>query len=103
MCTKQEFLIISKIYSRTVCDAKELIEKMLKEDKEVRGFEHGSALTAHLKRRLEKATKGIECVVEKNEFGISRVAINERGGIKYHKKDAYRMLKAIDEINTYIL
>ncbi len=103
MATKNEKMMIDTIYQQTVRMAEEKINKQLKEDQEIRGFEHGSCLYGALKKDLEKATKGIGIIYEYNEeYETDMVATHENNVMKYDATPM-RLLKAIEAINTYIL
>ena len=103
MATKKEKMLIDTIYQTTIRKAEEKIAKQLKEDQEIRGFKNGSCLYGALKKDLDKATKGIGVIYEYNEeYDIDTVACHENNVMKYDAS-ALRLLKAIDDINTYIL
>ena len=103
MATKNEKMLIDTIYQRTVIKAEKKIAKQLKEDQEIRGFENGSCLYGALKKDLEKATEGIGYIYEYNEeYEMNMVATHENNVIKYDAT-ALKLLKAIEEINTYVL
>ncbi len=103
MATKKEFEMITKMYLRAVGAAHYEIDMSIKRAKELHGFEDGSALTDLYRRHLKKATKGIEPLMERDENGFSKVVTDENGLSVYDKKDALKMLKAVEYINTYIV
>lgn len=104
MATNKEFELITGMYLSATGKAHMKIEDSIKEAKEKNGFENGSALTDVYRKHLEEATEGIEPLrTEEDEFGCSELLEDENGLLVFDKKDALKMLKAIEHINTYIL
>ena len=104
MATNKEFELITGMYLSATGKAHIKIDDSIKEAKEKFGFENGSALTDMYRQHLEEATKGIEPLrIEEDEDGCSELLEDEDGLLVFDKKDALKMLKAIEYINTYIL
>lgn len=94
MATNKEFELIKSMYLSAVGQAYRKIEECEKKDaenpnKDIR--EYGSVLTGLLKRELEEFTEPISWKWSKDYEMI------------YDKKDALKMLQAIEKINTHIL
>ena len=104
MATNKEFELITGMYLTAIGKASMKIDDSIKEAKEKNGFENGSALTDVYRKHYEEATEGIEPLrTEADEFGFTDLLEDENGLLVFDKKDALKMLKAIEHINTYIL
>ena len=103
MATNKEFEVIKSMYFRAIGKASMKIDDSLKQAKEKNGFENGSMLTRIYKDHLNEATENINPVTFENEYGIEEAVRDEEGNLVYDKKDALKMLQAIEHINTYIL
>ncbi|MBQ6345174.1 MAG: hypothetical protein IJI96_03565 [Methanobrevibacter sp.] len=104
MATNKEFELITGMYLSAIGKASMKIDDSIKEAKEKFGFENGSALTDVYRQHYKEATEGIEPLrTEEDEDGCSELLEDENGLLVFDKKDALKMLKAIEHINTYIL
>ena len=104
MATNKEFELITGMYLTTIAKASRKIEESIEEAKTRFGYENGSALTDVYRQHYEKATAGIKPLeTEPDEYGCTELLEDENGWLVYNKKDALKMLQAIEHINTYIL
>lgn len=103
MATNKEFELITGMYLSAIGKAHIKIEDSIKEAKEKNGFENGSALTDVYRQHYKEATEGIEALTVEDEYGCKELLEDENGLLVFDKKDALKMLKAIEHINTYIL
>lgn len=107
MATNKEFEVIKSMYFRAIGKASMKIDDSIKQAIEAHpndpAFENGSMLTRVYKDHLNEATENIKPVTFENKWGIEEAVRDEDGNLVYDKKDAFKMLKAIDDINTYIL
>ncbi len=83
--------------------ASHVIDMSIKEAQEKHGWDNGSALTDIYRKNLKDATDGIEPLTYTDELGLTCLMEDEDGNHVYDRKDAFKMLQAIDHINTYIL
>lgn len=104
MANNKEFKIITGLYLSAVGRANFKIRATIKEGQEKYGHEGENALSSLYKRYLNEATEGINpLTTEEDEFGFTELLEDEEGLLVYDKKDALKMLKAIEIINTHIL
>lgn len=104
MATNKEFELITGMYLSAIGKANSKIRETIKEGQEKYGHKEGNALSGLFERYLKEATEEIRPLeTEADEFGFTELLKDENGLLIYDKKDALKMLQAIEIINTHIL